>query len=571
MHSELGKLLRRVCAMDCLIYCAVHCALYVQLVARPTPTALPGEGSKATSRQPLKTHPCPPQALTTRLASCSELHEPSSFGRVWESAARDPDATKRERLARMENGYSVTLRHERITNGGAAGAIRHSIRSVEERNGVYRNHSNEKIDPQRTGANLVLVNDGDGGFKEATTTQQVHGYRRRMLNKRTDKRKLRKNQVSHMETLVQLDGAFTGTAVEYLADSHGTTEESKRLLQVLTDHVVEMVGQERINYIALHVDETSPHVHIGWTPIADDGSLEYRKVIGDTYIDKTGKPRGLLTKKMLSEQHKAVRKLMNDNGYPAVEVYASRKHEKHEVFKRQKKELDVKFAEREFKVEQRESDCELRERRVSRREDALTKNKEALKTEREAFEKQQKAQKKALEAQQQQLNEVARRQKTAIEKREKALKEKTEAEQQKISNERDAMLKDVQKRENSVGEREQAQQQFKSDLLKFMNSKPFRDKAQEIGNRGTEGFWRIAEETISLAERIGVEWKPGSFSGTSNSRPQARERTRERVEDTWPPARTPERSTKAKKKKSGDVAEILRKMDEQKQQEGPDV
>ena len=473
----------------------------------------------------------------------------------------------------MRNGgYSVTVRHDHFKQGAAGGVLRHAIRSVEEEHGIFREHSNKNIDGARTSENVVLVNDGQGGFKLADSPKEAMQHRRSRLAKRADKRKLRSNQNTHMETLLQLDSEFAGSSEEFLSDAKGTADETRRLLQVLTDHIVDKVGQENVNYIALHVDETSPHVQIGWTPLAEDGSLDFRKILGETKLwKKDGRMRGTLTKKMMSDHHKEVRALLNEHGYPAVEVFSTPQHEEHAPYKRQQAQLDAQLTERQYKVEQRENDCELRERRVSRREDALTKDKEKLSTERETFGKQQKEQQRKLAAQQQQLNAVARRQKTAIEKREKALKEKTEADQQKLSNERDAMLAEVQKREDSVGQREQAQERFKSDLLKYMNSKPFRDKAQEIGSRGTEGFWRIAEETISLAERIGVEWKPGSFSGTSNSHPHARERTRERVKDPRPPARTLERSTKAKKKKSGNVADILRKMDEEKQQEGPDV
>lgn len=490
----------------------------------------------------------------------------------------------------MRNGgYSVTVRHDHYKQGGAAGVLRHAIRSVEEEHGIFREHSNKNIDATRTNENVVLVNDGQGGFKQADSPQEAMQHRRSRLAKRADKRKLRSNQNTHMETLLQLDSEFTGSSEEFLSDAKGTADETRRLLQVLTDHIVDKVGQENVNYIALHVDETSPHVQIGWTPLAEDGSLDFRKILGEMKLwKKDGRMRGTLTKKMMSDHHKEVRALLNEHGYPAVEVFSTPQHEEHAPYKRQQAQLDAKLTERQVNVEQRENDCELRERRITRRENKYATDKQqldndraTLDNERAAFEEQKQKQQRAHETEQQRLNEVARRQRKDFEKREKALKDKKAADQQQIKNERESMLSEVdnerktklsevQEREDSLGQREQAQQQFKSDLLKYMNSKPFRDAAQEIGSRGTEKTWRIAEETIGLAERIGVEWKSGSFSGTSNSHPHARERTRERVKDPRPPARTLERSTKAKKKKSGDVADILRKMDEQKEGDSPD-
>ena len=252
----------------------------------------------------------------------------------------------------MRNGgYSVTMRHEPYKPSGAREVVQHAIRSVEEKNGVFRSHSNENIDASRTASNVVLVNDGHGGFVEAETPQQIHEHRKSVLAKRADKQKLRKNQNAMMETLLQLDEEFAGNATEFLADSNGNAEETRRLLKVLTDHIVDKVGQENVNYIALHVDETSPHVHIGWTPLATDGSLDFRKILGETRLwKKDGRMRGTLTKKMMSDHHKEVRALLNEHGYPAVEVFSAPRHEKHEVYKRQQKQLDVAFAEREGAV-----------------------------------------------------------------------------------------------------------------------------------------------------------------------------------------------------------------------------
>lgn len=457
----------------------------------------------------------------------------------------------------MGDGFSVTFRHDRFKHGGAAGVVRHSIRSVEEKHGIYRNHSNEKIDPKRTAANTVLVNDGQGGFKEAETVREVHDYRRRLVNKRKDTRKLRDNQISHMETLVQLDGDFAGTAVEFLNDSRGTADESRRLLQVLTDHVVDMVGQERINYIALHVDETSPHVHIGWTPLAEDGSLEYRKVIGDTYIDKTGKSRGLLTKKMLSDQQKDVRQLMNDNGYPAVEVFSSPKHEKHEVYKRQQQNLEIKFAERENDIKQREDKCDLREYRVSRREQTVKDEKSKLETERDDFAQEMDKQRQELDTQRRQHQEAVRKQKEDFDKREKALKEKTEADQQKLSNERDAMLTEVQERKDSLGERENSVQQWeerqvktRKAVAKFMNSRYFTNAMKYPMDMPRE-----QSDFVKAVSDLYADIRPTGLEPT-HSTPSDRARSRSEATTSRAKPRTPTKHVQRRK------PDIVREMEE---------
>lgn len=470
------------------------------------------------------------------------------------------------------NGYSVTMRHEAFKRDGARGVVRHSIRSVEEKNGVYRNHSNERIDPSRTADNVVLVNDGRGGFVEAETTQQVHDHRQSVLQKRADKQKLRKNQNVMMETLLQLDGEFSGTATEFLADSNGNADETRRLLNVLTDHIVDKVGQENVSYIALHVDETSPHVQIGWTPLAEDGSLDFRKILGETrYWKSSGRMRGTLTKQMLSDQHKEVRELLNEHGYPAVEVFSSPHHTKHEVFKRQQTQLNAAFAEREGAVKKREDDVVLQERRVTRRKEKYAEDKEQLDKDRKQLDKDRDAFAKQQEKQQQAHNEQVAKAQRDLKKREKDLAEKEAAGKkqlkQQLDNERAKMLAGVERREERVGEREQQQQEFSDAMKRFMNTKPFRDTEEDI--RGKTSMMgpreRFVEETLKLAEAIGVEHTPGAFLGASKTPPQAREPMKKGSVDTLPNPRTP---NSAKKQGLTIVDEVEAKMRERQKQGG---
>lgn len=449
------------------------------------------------------------------------------------------------------NGYSVTMRHEAYKRDGARGVVRHSIRSVEEKNGVYRNHSNERIDPSRTAANVVLVNDGRGGFVEAETPQQIHDHRESVLQKRADKQKLRKNQNVMMETLLQLDGDFSGTSEEFLADSNGNAEETRRLLKVLTDHIVDKVGQENVNYIALHVDETSPHVQIGWTPLAEDGSLDFRKILGETrYWESSGRMRGTLTKKMMSDHHKEVRALLNEHGYPAVEVFSSPHHTKHEVFKRQQTELDAAFAEREGAVKERENNVVLQERRVKRRKEELDAGKkqlkddqEQLKTDREAFAKQQEEQQRA-------HNEQVTRAQRDLKKKKEDLAKKEAAAKERLENERATMLADVKSREERVGEREHAvekredqQKQARKAVSQFMNSRYYRNAVQHP----TE-VPREQAQLVNAVRDLYDDLRP-----QVDLAPQAREPVQKGSVDTRLKSRTP---NSAKKQQSTILEEI---------------
>lgn len=477
----------------------------------------------------------------------------------------------------MRNGgYSVTVRHDHYKQGGAAGVMRHAIRSVEEEHGIFREHSNKNIDAQRTSENVVLVNDGQGGFKKADTPQEAMQHRKSRLALRADKRKLRSNQNTHMETLLQLDSEFAGSSEEFLSDAKGTADETRRLLQVLTDHVVDKVGQENVNYIALHVDETSPHVQIGWTPLAEDGSLDFRKILGEVKLwKKDNRMRGTLTKTMMSEQHKEVRALLNEHGYPAVEVFSTPQHEEHAPYKRQQQQLDAKLMEREYEVKQREDEADLRERRITRRENKHSTDKQqldndraTLDNERAAFEKQQQEQQRALEQQQQQLNELKRRQQAEFEKRKKALKDNEEAQKQQlendratmlseVDNERNAKLSEVQEREDSLGQREQAvsereneQKRFRKVIGSFMDSRYYRhaQKHPMDVSRDQAAFVKEVGELFQDTRRTVPE--------PTHNTPSDRARSRSEATTTRAKPRTP--TKRAKRPKS----DILREIEE---------
>jgi hypothetical protein len=463
----------------------------------------------------------------------------------------------------MRNGgYSVTMRTESYKPAGVRGVMDHAIRSVEEKNGVFRSHSNTNIDASRTASNVVWVNDGHGGFVEAETPQQIHEHRKSVLAKRADKQKLRKNQNVMMETLLQLDEEFAGNATEYLADSNGNAEETRRLLKVLTDHIVDKVGQDNVNYIALHVDETSPHVHIGWTPLAKDGSLDFRKILGETRLwKKDGRMRGTLTKKMMSDHHKEVRALMNEHGYPAVEVFSAPRHEKHEVYKRQQQQLDAAFAEREGAVKERENNVERLERGVKRRKDELDTGKkqlkddqEQLKADRDAFAKQQEEQQRA-------HNEQVAKSQRDLKKRKEDLAKEEAAAKKRLENERATMLADVESREKRVGEREQAvekredqQKQARKAVNQFLNSRYSRNAMEHP----TE----VPREQAQLVNAVSDLYD--DLRPQVNLAPQAREPLQKGSVDTRPKSRTP---NSAKKQQSN----ILEEMEEaRKKREAPD-
>lgn len=59
-----------------------------------------------------------------------------------------------------------------------------------------------------------------------------------------------------------------------------SAEEQREFFEYVTDFFREWLGDKRMLSGAVHMDETSPHMHIAFTPITDDGRLSKTRVIG---------------------------------------------------------------------------------------------------------------------------------------------------------------------------------------------------------------------------------------------------------------------------------------------------
>lgn len=238
----------------------------------------------------------------------------------------------------MNGSGTVSYRHE-FFKGDASGAIAHSIRSLEQDEGVFRQHSNNMIDPQRTVANEVFYFE-NGQAKTFTGTAEIYERVKARQDERASTKKLRSNQVAFCETIFQLDPEFTGSSADYINGSnvvHGVY--MRRLMMEAAKHITETVGgEENVVYIAMHLDEANPHFHIGWVPLAGDGALDYRKVLGGVKKDKTGRERGNYTPKKMSEEHDRLHAMLGAHGYQVVRLNGQRKHQTVAEFKRDQDE-----------------------------------------------------------------------------------------------------------------------------------------------------------------------------------------------------------------------------------------
>lgn len=143
-------------------------------------------------------------------------------------------------------------------------------------------HSNEDIDPDKTKDNKEYVKHGSYRAEVAE----------RIERNRTSGRKVRKDAV------VLCEGISTASP-EFFEGK--TYEETMAYFDDVYEFVKAEAGEENLIHFTVHMDETTPHAHFGFTPIKD-GALSWKKFFDgkyalrsfqDRYWEQVGKKWGL--------------------------------------------------------------------------------------------------------------------------------------------------------------------------------------------------------------------------------------------------------------------------------------
>ena len=124
-----------------------------------------------------------------------------------------------------------------------------------------KNHANKDIDVTKSHLNYDLV--GNSG----TYHKDIMGY----INKnKASTRAVRKDAVVVNEWLVTSSAAF----FKDLDD-----DEIKRYFEVSKDFFATEFGEENIRYATVHMDEKTPHMHMGIVPFDEDMKLASKRVV----------------------------------------------------------------------------------------------------------------------------------------------------------------------------------------------------------------------------------------------------------------------------------------------------
>lgn len=181
---------------------------------------------------------------------------------------------KRVRLRRFIMGYGI-CRVQKVKRSAVGSMQYHNDRMPGE-------HSNPNIDPDRRGDNAEFI---EHGSYRAEVNDRIERFRK-------SGRKVRKDAV------VLVEGVMTASPEFFEGKSR---DEVMAFFRDGFDFVKSEAGEENMIHFTVHMDESTPHAHFGFTPIKD-GTLAWKKFFDgraalkgwqDRFFEKVSEPWGL--------------------------------------------------------------------------------------------------------------------------------------------------------------------------------------------------------------------------------------------------------------------------------------
>ncbi|MGM8337493.1 MobV family relaxase, partial (plasmid) [Clostridium perfringens] len=130
-----------------------------------------------------------------------------------------------------------------------------------------KNYSNQDIDITMSNLNYDLVN-----YENISFTKKVKDI---IDNKRTTKKAIRKDAVTYCECIISSDNEFFRKL---------DIKEQQRFFEVSLKFLENRIGKDNIISANVHLDETTPHMHLGFVPMNLDGSLSAKKMVNRNFL-----------------------------------------------------------------------------------------------------------------------------------------------------------------------------------------------------------------------------------------------------------------------------------------------
>ena len=207
----------------------------------------------------------------------------------------------------------VVARMTKYKSGNLGGAYKHNER-------IFKQHSNKDIDIERSHLNYELT-DRD---RSMSYEKQIKNY---IDENKISKRAIRKDAVLCDEWIITSDKDFFAKL---------TPEETKRFFETSKNYFAENYGLENIAYASVHLDENTPHMHMGIVPMKQ-GKLSSKSIFNREEL-----------KKIQDE----LPKYLSQHGFHLQrgELDSTKKHlstqeykDKQEVLQKIEKQIDEKF------------------------------------------------------------------------------------------------------------------------------------------------------------------------------------------------------------------------------------
>lgn len=150
--------------------------------------------------------------------------------------------------------YTI-LRFKKDKGGAVAGCERHNERKKE----AYK--SNPDIDINKSKYNYHIIQ-----APKYTYSRQIKDLIKRYGCK------VRKDSVKLVETLITASPDFMNKLSE---------KEKREYFERATEFIKQEVGEDRIISAVVHMDESTPHMHLVFCPINKDGKLSAKSILGN--------------------------------------------------------------------------------------------------------------------------------------------------------------------------------------------------------------------------------------------------------------------------------------------------
>lgn len=149
--------------------------------------------------------------------------------------------------------YAI-LRFSKRQAGGVASADRHN----ERKKAAYK--SNPNIDQTKSHLNYHLVQPNGTYKQKCSEIIRNAGC------------KIRSNSVVMVETLITASPEFMNAM---------SRDEQRRFFERALEFIGERVGTQNIFSAVVHMDETTPHMHLCFCPVTSDGRLSAKDILGN--------------------------------------------------------------------------------------------------------------------------------------------------------------------------------------------------------------------------------------------------------------------------------------------------